>query len=432
MTTRLFTESFRTAPYWWDEAPRPAAEDAVLPDSADVVVIGSGYTGLHVALQTARGGLDTVVLDAEALGAGCSSRNGGQVSPSVKGSFPELRRRYGEEQALALLKDGLDALDFLEDFISREGIDCHWARCGRFSGAHNPAALKHMTQDLESLPESVSQRWHSVPREAQREEIGSDFYHGGIVYPDHAALHPGRYQLALLERVRLAGARTLGHCPATGIERRADGFRVQTPRGAIRAREVAVATNGYTGRLTPWLRRRVIPIGSYIIATEPLDRALADEVSPQNRVMSDSRKLVFYYRLCERRERMLFGGRVALRETDPRVSAPALHRAMGRIFPQLRETRISHSWLGFVAYTFDTLPHVGLKDGIHYAMGYCGSGVSLASYCGHLLGRTLAGEPEAVTAFGQLSFPTRPLYGGNPWFLEPAVFYYKLRDRLNV
>ncbi len=428
----LFTEDFKTTPYWWDEAPRPGPEAPTLPGTADVVVIGSGYTGLHVALQTTRAGLDTVVLEAAALGAGCSSRNGGQVSPSVKGGFPELKRRYGEAQALALLKDGLDALNFLEDFIQREGIHCHWERCGRFSGAHNPAALKNMQASLESLPDSVSQRWKTVAPEAQHAEIGSDFYHGGIVYPDHASLHPGRYQLELLARVQAAGAQAIGHCPATRIERQANGFLVETAHGTIRAREVAVATNGYTSGLTPWLRRRVIPIGSYIIATEPLDRALADEISPNNRVMSDSRKLVFYYRLCERRERMLFGGRVALSETDPRVSAPALHEAMCKIFPQLGEARISHSWLGFVAYTFDTLPHVGRQDGVHYAMGYCGSGVSLASYCGHLLGRTLAGEPEAVTAFGQIRFPTRPLYRGNPWFLEPAVFYYKLRDRLNL
>ena len=428
----LFTADFSTAPFWWDEAPRPPTTEAPLPDSADVVVIGSGYTGLHVALQTARGGLDTVVLEMESLGAGCSSRNGGQVSPSVKGSFPELARRYGEAQALALLKDGLDALDFLESFITAEGIDCSWERCGRFSGAHNPAALESMRRNLESLPDAVSAPWRAISREAQREEIGSDFYHGGIVYPDHASLHPARYHLGLLEKTLAAGVSAFGQCPAKGIERRGDGFEVHTPKGTIRARQVAVATNGYTGTITPWLRRRVIPIGSYIIATERLDRTLADELSPHNRVMSDSRKLVFYYRLCPDRERMVFGGRVALSETDAKVSAPALHDAMCKIFPQLEKKKISHSWLGFVAYTFDTLPHVGVQDGVHYAMGYCGSGVSLASFCGNLLGRTLAGEPEAVTAFGQLSFPTRPLYSGNPWFLEPAVFYYKLRDRLNV
>ena len=118
-------------------------------------------------------------------------------------------------------------------------------------------------------------------------------------------------------------------------------------------------------------------------------------------------------------------------ETDPNVSAPALHAAMCKIYPQLAESKISHSWLGFVAYTFDTLPHVGKQDGLHYAMGYCGSGVSLASYCGHMIGRRVAGLGEANTAFEALKFPTRPLYRGNPWFLEPAVLYYKLRDRMN-
>lgn len=428
----LFTKDFKTQPYWWDDAPRPDPMEIDLPKDIDVLVVGSGYTGLHAAIQSARAGLGTLVVDADALGWGCSSRNGGQVSTSVKGTYPELCGRYGADLGLRLLKEGHYAMDFLDNFIREEGIACGWERNGRFSGAHNVAAYDATAKALNALPSEVATQWHMVSREEQYREIDSDLYAGGVVYPDHGALHPGQYHLELLQLAQAAGALTQGYCAVTKIERQATGFLVHTERGQIRAGQVVVASNGYTGDVTPWMQRRVIPIGSYIIATEPLADEIAYGLSPRMRVMSDTRKLVFYYRRSPDGQRMLFGGRVALSETDPKVSAPALHAAMGKIYPQLAETMISHSWLGFVAYTFDTLPHVGEQDGLHYAMGYCGSGVSLASYCGHKVGRRVAGLEGSETAFEQLNFPTRPLYRGNPWFLEPAVLYYKLRDRLNL
>ena len=150
-------------------------------------------------------------------------------------------------------------------------------------------------------------------------------------------------------------------------------------------------------------------------------------------MLTDTRKLVFYYRLSEDRRRMVFGGRVALKETDPKVSAPRLHAHMTQIFPELATAKVSHSWMGFVAYTFDTLPHLGrMNDGLYYCGGYCGSGVSLASYFGTRIGQQVLGKPEGRTALDGVSFPTRPFYSGNPWFLGPAIVYYKIRDRLNI
>jgi glycine/D-amino acid oxidase-like deaminating enzyme len=194
---------------------------------------------------------------------------------------------------------------------------------------------------------------------------------------------------------------------------------------------VVVATNGYTGTVTPWQRRRVIPIGSYIIATEPLPVDLMNRLMPADRVVSDTRRVVYYYRPSPDRSRILFGGRVSFREADPHVSGPKLHRDLVRIFPELASTAIAHSWLGFVAYTFDTLAHIGCQDEVHYAMGYCGSGVSMASYLGMRIGQQVLGLREGATAFDNIPFQTRPFYTGNPWFLSASVMFYRLLDGLN-
>ncbi|HTO85435.1 MAG TPA: FAD-binding oxidoreductase [Methylomirabilota bacterium] len=430
-TDPLFAPEYKNQPYWWDATPRPQLPPPTLPAQADVVVVGSGYTGLSAALQTARGGRSTLVLDAEEAGWGCSSRNGGQISTSLKPSFDELAAKYGGERAHAILKEGHNALAWIADFVGSEGLDCNFERVGRFHAAHNPAQYETLAAKLAKQPKGLEVDAHMVARAEQRRELGTDAYHGGAVYAQHAALDPARYHQGLLDRVLAAGASIAARCPATHIERDGTRFRVTTPSGVVGARNVIIATNGYTGALTPWFRRRVIPIGSYIIATEPLAPALMAQLMPKGRVVSDTRKLVYYYRPSPDRRRILFGGRVAYKETDPKVSAPLLHAEMVRIFPELASTRVSHSWVGFVAYTFDTMPHIGVEDGLHYAMGYCGSGVSLASYLGMRTGQQLLGLKEGRTALDGLTFETRPLYYGDPWFLGASIMYYRWADRRN-
>jgi glycine/D-amino acid oxidase-like deaminating enzyme len=236
----------------------------------------------------------------------------------------------------------------------------------------------------------------------------------------------------MLDRALAAGATVIPHCAATSIQREAGGFQVAHAGGTIAARNVVIATNGYTGPSTPWLHRRVIPIGSYIIATEPLPSETMATLMPRDRIVSDTRKVVYYYRASPDGQRILFGGRVSHNETDPKISGPRLHADMTRLFPELATTRISHSWAGFVAYTFDEMMHVGAQDGLYYATGYCGSGAGMAGYLGTRIGQQVLGRKEGETAFDGLPFATRPYYWGKPWFLGPSVAYYRWRDRLGT
>jgi glycine/D-amino acid oxidase-like deaminating enzyme len=215
----LFTADFKETPYWWEASPRPDPDTADLPASAEVLVIGSGYAGLNAALITARGGRDTLVVDAEDAGWGCSTRNGGQISTSIKPGYEELARKHGAEKAFAVLKEGHNALAWIEDFVRAEAIDCSFKVCGRFHAAHSRTQFEALARKVSNQPQGLEVEAEVVPRAEQRRELGSDIYHGGVVYPRHAALDPGRYHQGLLERVLAAGARVAARTPVIGLER---------------------------------------------------------------------------------------------------------------------------------------------------------------------------------------------------------------------
>lgn len=418
-------------PYWWESVDRVALPDLALPAKVDVAVIGAGYTGLHAALQTARGGRSTLVFDAEEAGWGASTRNGGQISTSIKPAFEQLARRYGSSRAFEIAREGQQSLAWIGEFVRSEGIDCDFAKVGHFHAAHNAKQYEVLAEKITTQPKGLETDAYMVPRAEQSAELGTDAYFGGAVYPHYCSINPARYHVGLLNTGLAAGVLVAARCPVTSIEREGSLFRLKTSRGEIVARDVIIATNGYTGKLTPWLQRRVIPIGSYMIATEALPVGVTERLIPNNRMVTDTRKVIYYYRCSPDRRRILFGGRVSYGETDPRISGPKLQAEMVNLFPELRDARISHSWCGFIAYTFDDLMHVGKHDGMHYAMGYCGSGVGVSSYFGMRIGQQVLGLPQGRTALDDVAFQTRPLYTGNPWFLAPSVMYYRWRDRLS-
>jgi len=429
VSDHLFADDLKLTPYWWDDAPRPEIANRAVPDKADVAIIGGGYTGLTAATVLARAGRSVVVFEAEDAAWGCSARNGGQIGSGVKPGVEDLERRYGREAGHAVIHEGFNSLDYVIDFIEREKIDCDLQKNGRFIGAHRPSRYDSLAEGFETLNKVRDFEWHMVPKSEMADELGTDAYHGGAVLPHHATLHPAKYANGLVDVALKAGAQIETHTPVLGLETGGEGTSLTTTRGKTVARDVIVATNGYTQRLTPGLRRRVIPIGSYMIATEKLPKDVMQKIMPVQRALSDTRKVVYYYRASPDHTRVVFGGRVALSETDPKVSGPRLHEVMAGLFPELKEAKISHSWMGFVAYTFDHLPHIGSRDGVWFAMGYCGSGVAWASYMGHKLAHKVLGDSEGDTAFDGMNFPTRPLYTGDPWFLGAAVAYYKAMDK---
>lgn len=426
----MFAQGYKDSSFWLDGLPAlPAAPDALLED-VDVAIVGSGYTGMHAAIETARAGRKTMVLDAHDPGWGCSTRNGGQISTSVKPSLEKLTAKYGETRARALRKEGEAALEWIGDFVASEQLECDFLRSGRYHAAHTPAHYEEIARNAETLGRTEGIEAFAVPRREQRTELGTDAYHGGVVFPRHAAINPAKYHRGLLALAQSAGAHFVGQSAVTDIRRDARGFVLSTAKGQVRARDVIVATNGYTGGLIPWLQRRVIPIGSYVIATEPLPKDLVRALFPTFRIVSDTRKVVYYYRPSPDGTRVLFGGRVSANEADTAISGPKLFADMCQIFPQLAPYAITHSWTGQVAYTFDELAHTGVHNGVHYAMGYCGSGVSMASYLGKRLGQKVLGMAEGVTAFDGLTHPTRPFYTGKPWFLPATVAWYRRQDRI--
>jgi glycine/D-amino acid oxidase-like deaminating enzyme len=252
------------------------------------------------------------------------------------------------------------------------------------------------------------------------------------VYPDDASLNPTRLLLSLLRLAQQSGATVIDRCPVNAIKSSGGGFEVLTPRGIVQSRQVLLATNGYSGPLSPWHRRRVIPIGSYQIATERLGTDRIRALIPRGRNIVDSRRVVVYFRPSADGERIIFGGRASLAEKDPIACVPRLRQMMDRIFPQLKSVRVSHAWVGWVAYTFDTLPHLGRHDGVYHCMGHCGQGVPLAPYFGKRIGQQMLGLKEGQTALDGLPFPTRPYYYGKPWFLAPSVFAYRMIDALGI
>jgi len=420
------TADFRNAPYWWDAAaPTPAPERAV-PDRADAVVVGSGFTGLSAALALLRGGRSVVVLDSEDPGFGASRRNAGYLGRTLKKSFPALMKAAGREHALAIYRDLDAALQTVRGLVEEEAIDCHIVRCGRFIGATSLAQYEQMARDLEVTKQHLGFDFAMLPRAEQHREMATDLYYGGAVIPDLGALHPGLYHRGLLQRVEAAGGVVLGRTAALALDGTAG--RVETAGGPIATRNIIVATNGYTPRHLRWHARRVIPFTAYMAATEALPPDLFKRLLPHGRTVIDSNVNIDFIRPAPDAPRFLFGGATGSNLPSLEAIAERLSAILVCIFPDLRGTRLSHIWTGQCAGTFDLMPHMGRHDGIWYGLGYNFAGVPMGTFLGRQIARRILGDPDATTAFERPP-PTLPFYTGNPWFVPLAMRWFDWHDR---
>ena len=428
MDAEIFHKDFKAQPFWW-EAYRPSAlPEITLPREARVVIVGAGYAGLSAALELAALGLDCLVLDANEPGFGASTRNGGMVSGGVNVGKRYMSKPMPPDQAAPFMADAADAFTLIEDLITKEKIDCGWTKAGYFLGAWCNSHYDDMAKKVEHLNAAAKSDCFLVPQERQREEIGSDYYRGGMVVGRAAHIHPALFFKGLLDLCQKRGIKIASKTPVTKLTQTTTGWSVETPRGTITAGDVIIATNGYTGDITPQLKRRVVPVGSYIIATEELPPDLAASLSPKNRSIADTRRVLTYYRMSPDRKRLIFGGRAKFGHTDPVETAPILYQFMTDRYPQLKGVKITHAWTGNVAFTMDEMPHMGKFDNLHYALGCNGSGIAMMTYLGQQTARKVAGKSNRVCAFDRPEFPDHPLYNGSTWFLPLVGRYFRTRD----
>jgi glycine/D-amino acid oxidase-like deaminating enzyme len=434
-------------PYWWDTMPalRAGTQNSELrtqnlelktehsvPSRVDVAIVGGGYTGLAAARYLARAGASVVVLERDRVGSGASSRNGGQVLTGMKLDPATLVARFDEPRARQLFEISLDAIASLETLIAEEAIACDYERTGHLQAAWKPSHFRAFRDEQALLSRVFGHRVELVSRADQRSELGSDVYHGLSIDERSAALHPAKYVAGLAGAARRAGAAVAEHTAVTRVARAPGSenrWTIATARGDVEARDVLIATNGYTDGSSPSMQRRLVPIGSYIIATAPLPAADAAALLPKRRVAFDSKHFLFYWRVTGDR-RLLFGGRAEFTRPTPestRRAASILRDGLAHVFPQLAAIGIDYAWGGNVAFTRDQLPHTGKLDDVYYAGGYSGHGIAMATALGTLIARRIAGEPIDHPLMDD-RFPAIPFYNGRPWFLPLVGMFYKALD----
>jgi len=416
-------------PLWTQVAPRPPLATEDLPASADVAVVGAGVTGLAAARRLADAGRAVVVLEAGRLGEGASAVNGGMAAYGLKISTRVAMARYGEPLGRELWQASLSAVDLLERIVQEENIDCGYSRSGGASLGFNQRDRRSFAATAEWVEANLGFPLRVVAGDELRSVVGSDRFTAALVDGFTAGCDPARYLYGLAAAAVRRGATLVERAPVIAVERHASGFTIETGRGRLRSGEVLLATNGYTGGWLPALRRRVIPIGSYIVTTEPLPVETADRLIPGGRMLWTSRRFLHYFRLTPDR-RLLMGGRQNLStDLDLAESARVLRATVGSFFPELAEAAITHSWTGKLGATFDQLPHIGRLDGRWYALGYTGHGLALGTYLGDEVGGLITGEVER-SPFAEIPHPTRWYYRQRPWFLPLAARGFRLLDRL--
>lgn len=421
-------------PYWWNEAPPQDFYLDEWPTSTDVLIIGGGYTGFGAAIALARSGLNVIVIEKDQVGSGASTRNGGLTSGNIRLSLEALSKKFGEEGAEAFYLEAHRARADLFDFIRREEIDCNLQICGRFVGALRPRALESLKRDTDKINDILGTNATVYDSASMSSFIETERYCGGVLRDDIGGIHPAKLLRGMCEVAQAASVKistqtkmlSIKRIQLSSVESR---FEVNTSRGSISAGHVICATNAYSDETQPWLRRRLVPVISEMIATEDLGENMVKNLMPGLNMYSEALQLGHYYRPSPDGKRILLGGRRL--SSNPERARGRLLSGLKNIFPQLGDVEITNHWFGFVAFPFDQLPKLAVNDGVIYPVGFCGSGTVWARWLGQKAAQMVLGDLN-VSVYQGLPFRTMPFYSGEPWFLPAAMQYYSLKDKLGT
>jgi glycine/D-amino acid oxidase-like deaminating enzyme len=419
--------------YWHDTTVMPNDDQRLaLPERVDIAIIGAGIPGLSAARQLRRRGVSVAVLEAEAVGWGASSRNGGMALTGLNVDAAVVETRYGRDLARQLFDDSLTALNTVEQVIQEEQINCGYSRTGHLLLANKPAHFTAMQKEAEWYQHHFNHITRLILKDELAQEIGSQVYYGGLVDETSGGLNPAQYINGLAKSCEHTGATLHPRTRLFRIEKTSPGYRLNTQRGNLIASQVLVTTGGYTRNAVPALQKRIIPIGSYIIATQPVPEGLAHELIPHNRMVFDYKHFLNYYRFSAD-QRIIFGGRAALfpeTSSSIRTSAEILRREMIHIFPQVKDVAVEYAWGGTLDFAFDQMPHAGQLDGIYYLLGFAGHGVALGTHLGMKMADAILDGSVAELPYATYPFPTAPLglYNGIPWFLPLIGLWHKTLD----
>lgn len=424
----------KSASYWLDTAPTvDTSEHAAPTGSVDVVVIGGGFTGLSSALALAKRGASVVICEAGVAGGEASGRNGGQCNNGTAQDYAGLIATYGEAKAQSFYQFYNQAVDSVEQLVKQHDIDCDFRRAGKIKLAAKPEHFEKLKRTHEALVKVVDPDARLLDAAALKQEIASDQFYGGLLTPNGAQLHVGKLVHGLASACVENGVTILQHNPVVGTEKRSNGnWLVTTPKHAVEAKSVLIATGGSGPGPFGWFRRRIVPVGSFAVTTEPLSEQLIADLFPGKRSYVTSKNIGNYFRLTAD-NRLLFGGRARFAVSNPRSdlkSGEVLRKALDDMFPQLASTRIDYCWGGTVDMSADRLPKVGEHNGMFYAMGYSGHGVQMAVHMGEVMADMIEGKNTACPWVTK-QWPAVPGHFGKPWFLPFVGMYYKVQDLLH-
>ncbi len=423
------------SPYWWEDQPK-YIESSDLPKDTDVVIVGAGFTGLSAAITLAKSGVSVVVFDSEELGFGASTRNGGMLGSGHKVSPQEAEKKYGLEIAGKIHKEANASLAFTTDLIKENNIDCDLQICGRLRTSWLPQDHLSMSENLKKLKAIDDFNSRMIDSSKMFESVKTDLYFGGQFYEDHGSVQPRKFHYGLHQMASNAGAKVFGRMPVKQVNPKSGdkqaGFKVSVDNKSISCKDVLIATNGYTRlSLSTYLARRILPVPSFIVTTDEIGADRVNSLIPGGHCIVETRKRYCYYRPTPCGKRIMIGTRAAMHSMSAEKALPLLRKTLSEIFPELDGVKISHCWTGFTGFSFSMLPNLGCHNGIYSAMGYCGNGVAMAPYLGHMAALKIIEPNKKITVFEDTSLQTRPYYFGSPWFLPIASAYFKAYDKLD-